>query len=107
MHYTIEGSRVLRCIITNAIVHDLVMTKKYVYVIVVAHICLLHGVAQAGLAIEALVSFHGTSSCTYLRGNRSGVCMGYKQYRECNDRLQFKNLNSKAVDLTQGMITDD
>jgi hypothetical protein len=40
----------------------------------------------------------------HLRGNRTGVWMGYKQYRECNDRLQFKNLCSKAVDLTQGMI---
>jgi hypothetical protein len=56
MHYTTEGSRVLRCNITDAIIHDLT-TEKYVYAIAVAHIRLLDGVAQAGLAIEALVCF--------------------------------------------------
>jgi hypothetical protein len=104
MHYTIEGSRVLRCNITDAIVYGLVTNEKYVYVIAVAHIRLLDGVAQAGLAIEALVSFRGISNWMHLRGNRSDVWMGYKQYRECNDRLQLKNLCSEAVDLTQGMI---
>jgi hypothetical protein len=55
MHYTIEGSRVLHCNITNVIIHDLVMIEKYVYGIAVAHIRLLDGVVQAGLAIEALL----------------------------------------------------
>jgi hypothetical protein len=57
MHYTIEGLRVLRCNITDVIIHDLVMIEKYVYGTAVAHIRLLDGVAQAGLAIEALVWF--------------------------------------------------
>jgi hypothetical protein len=94
MHYKIEGSRVLRCIITNAIVHYLVMTKKYVYVIAVAHICPLDGATRSAMKRDQ--SFNGKPclSYTHLRGNRSGVCMDYKQYRECNDRLQFKHLNS-------------